>query len=136
MSRLLLDYDGEVEVSEEGGSSTASRRCGRRWTRRPPSGRSRSGPASSSLVPLTGNELGTNLIIAGLNGFNLLMSWYALSNDLTFEKISWLIQMPQLQRPARPLPPLPPGTAVALGVVPLVFSPPSSPSRWSRRSAP
>jgi hypothetical protein len=71
-------------------------------------------------VPLTGNGLGTNLAIAGLNGFNLIMSWFALSEHLTFEKIGWLIQMAQHHYP---LPPKPlPSTAVALGVVPLVFS--------------
>jgi hypothetical protein len=122
MSRLLLDYEGEVEVSEEGAivyrfealrktvDEAATERPKPIWDR------------LKRLVPLTGNELGTNLLIAGLNGFNLLMSWYALSNHLTFEKIEWLIQMAQQHYPRVAIPAPAEGTAIALGVVPLVFS--------------
>lgn len=120
MSRLLLDYDGEVEVSEEGGivyrfealrktvDEARMERPKPIWAR------------IKKLVPLTGNTGGTNLLIAGLNGFNLLMSWYALANQWTFEKIGWLFNMAQRHIP--PDTPPPTGMAIALGVVPLVFS--------------
>jgi hypothetical protein len=74
------------------------------------------------LVPLTGNTTGANLGIAALNGFNLLMSWIALSGHWTFEKIRWMFTVAQwhsYQRP--PLEPAP-STAIALGVIPFVFS--------------
>jgi hypothetical protein len=123
MSRLLLDYDGDVEVSPEGGifyrfealrktvEAAPTERPEPIWTR------------FKKLVPLTGNEPGTNLVIAALNGFNLIMSWYALSEHMTLEKIGWLFQVVQ-QHGHRgiPLPEPVTGTAIALGVVPLVFS--------------
>jgi hypothetical protein len=123
MSRLLLDYEGDVEVSEEGGifyrfealrktvEEAPVERPRPIWTR------------LKKLVPLTGNELGTNLMIAGLNGFNLIMSYYALSEQLTIETIGWLFTVAQHHyRPGYGPPPVPTGTAIALGVVPLVFS--------------
>jgi hypothetical protein len=120
MSRLLLDYEGDVEVSEEGGifyrfealrktvDTAPVERPRPIWTR------------LKKLVPLTGNELGTNVLIAGLNGFNLIMSWYALSEHLTIDRLTWIFQMMQHHRPLPIEPPV--GTAIALGVVPLVFS--------------
>jgi hypothetical protein len=123
MSRLLLDYEGEVEVSDEGGivyrfeglrktvAATPIERPKPIWAR------------LKRLVPLTGNEPGTNLIIAGLNAFNLIVSLYAVANDLTLEKIGWLFETAQMAKHHVPhLPPAPTGTAIALGVVPLVFS--------------
>jgi len=122
MSRLMLDYDGSVEVSDEGGivyRFEALRRTveqaprGMREPARPP-------PICSlkeHLAPLTGNDAGSNLLIVLLNGFNLLMSLYVLGNGLTIEKISLLLR-------GVPKELLPPdmGTPIALGVVPLVFS--------------
>jgi hypothetical protein len=123
MARLMLDYDGDVEVSEEGGifyrfealrktvEEVPTARPQPIWTR------------FKKLVPLTGNEPGTNLTIAALNGFNLLMSWFALTEHMTVEKIGWLFQMAQHHFPRGMAPPEPvTGTAIALGVVPLVFS--------------
>ncbi|MFT3771249.1 MAG: hypothetical protein QM820_38020 [Minicystis sp.] len=123
MARLMLDYDGTVEVSEEGGivyrfeslrktaDAEATSRPKPIWAR------------LKRLVPLTGNTGGTNLLIAGLNGFNLIMSWYALSNHLTFDKIAWLVDVAQHRYPIFLRPEAPPeSTAIALGVVPLVFS--------------
>ncbi len=68
------------------------------------------------LPPFTGNDFGTNALIVLLNGFNLVMSWFALSANLTFDRLGHLFS-------GVPWPELPPaGTAWALGVVPLVFS--------------
>jgi hypothetical protein len=122
MSRLLLDYEGEVEVSEEGGIVYRFEAL-RKTVEEGPVDRPRPIWARlKKLVPLTGNTAGTNLVIAGLNGFNLLMSLYALSENLTFEKIGWLFDVAQRHYPPGARPVSPTGTAVALGVVPLVFS--------------
>lgn len=120
MSRLMLDYDGSVEVSDEGGifyrfesvrktvvESAAEARPAPAWAR------------LEKLAPLTGNDAGTNLLIIALNGFNLIMSLYALANGMTFEKIAMIFRGVK-EHAGYPLPDT--GTAIALGVVPLVFS--------------
>ena len=120
MSRLMLDYDGSVEVSDEGGIFYRFESI--RKTVAQPAAEPRPAPAWArleKLMPLTGNEVGTNLLIIALNGFNMIMSLYALSNGWTFEKIAMLLSRAPLDR-GQPLPDT--GTAIALGVVPLVFS--------------
>lgn len=117
MSRLMLDYDGSVEVSDEGGIFYRFEAI--RKTVAQPAGEQRPAPAWArleKLSPLTGNEAGTNLLIVALNGFNLVMSLYALANGMTFEKIAMMLSRVPLNK----IPDT--GTAVALGVVPLVFS--------------
>jgi hypothetical protein len=116
MSKLMLDYEGDVAVSEEGGivyrfpeiRKTASE--GARelepspaWTR------------VKAAQPLTGNPFGVNFAIAAINGFNLLMALWAIENGLTIERLSHLFD-----RIPRAIPDT--GVAVVLGVVPLVFS--------------
>lgn len=124
MSRLLLDYEGEIEVGDEGG--IVYRFEALRKTADEPDGVHRPRPIwerVKRLTPLTGNTTGSNLLIAGLNGFNLIMAWFALSNELTFAKLEWLYRFTQHRGPAYLFTePMPHGTAVALGVVPLVFS--------------
>jgi hypothetical protein len=123
MSRLLLDYDGAVEVSDEG--AILYRFEALRRTVDEPALTERPKPIWARLkrlVPLTGNEPGTNVMIAGLNGFNLLASLYAFTQELTFEKIIWMFDKAHY-RGFGPYPILEPhGTAIALGLVPLVFS--------------
>jgi hypothetical protein len=116
MSRLMLDYDGSVEVSEEGGityrfanlrKTALSEEKGS-----PPPVWSR----VERLPPLTGNDDGANAIIVGLNGFNLVMSVYALNHGLTLHRLAYLFHgIPERRIPMD-------GTAIALGIVPLVFS--------------
>jgi hypothetical protein len=120
MARLLLDYDGEVEVSDEGGIVYRFEALRKTVDEAPVERPKPIWARLKRLVPLTGNTAGTNLAIAALNGFNLIMSLYALSNDLTFDKIRFLIEQAQHIYP--PGTPAPVGTAVALGIVPLVFS--------------
>jgi hypothetical protein len=123
MARLMLDYDGTVEVSEEGG--IVYRFEALRRTADEAGGEERPAPVWAKLkrlVPLTGNTLGTNVLIAALNGFNLIMSWWALSEHMTFAKVGFLFNTMQHVRYAAPPLPPPDGTAIALGVVPLVFS--------------
>jgi hypothetical protein len=120
MARLMLDYDGSVEVSDQGGIVYRFESL-RKTVEQPPPGVpvERPEPAWARLkrmLPLTGNDVGTNLAIVALNGFNLIMSLYALSEGMTFEKISLLLHNVPLHK----IPDT--GTAIALGVVPLVFS--------------
>lgn len=118
LSKLMLDYDGDVFVSEEGGivyrfkelrrtaraEAPKAAEARRVWTRR------------KEVPPLTGNGLRTNLLIAGLNAFNLVMSLYAMGADLTIHRLTLLLQKVPIERiPVE-------GTPIALGVVPLVFS--------------
>jgi hypothetical protein len=117
MARLMLDYDGTVEVGEEGG--IVYRFAALRRTVAEPSSPRRPPPVwavPERLRPLTGNGVGSNVLIAGLNGFNLLASLWVLDNHMTFARIGDLLAG---VRPER-LPPA--GTPIALGVVPLVFS--------------
>jgi hypothetical protein len=122
MSRLLLDYEGEVDVSEEGGIVYRFEGL-RRTIDAAPVERPRPIWARlKKLVPLTGNSAGANLGIAALNGFNLLMSWIALGGHWTFERLAWLFRATQYHgygpRPIEPAD----STAIALGVIPFVFS--------------
>lgn len=118
MARLMLDYEGTVEVSEGGGivyRFPELRRTARddapapaptpAWTR------------PTRLLPLTGNGAGTNVLVALLNGFNLVMAGWVLAHGLT---IANLIAIFTAKEPLLVLPD--PSTPIALGVVPLVFS--------------
>jgi hypothetical protein len=118
MARLMLDYDGDVSVSEEGGiyyHFEAMRRTATEGS----SEVSRPRPAweePQALPPLTGNTGGSNFLIAALNGFNLIMSLVAIDMNLTLSKLPYLFG----RIPIDALPYA--GTPIVLGVVPLVFS--------------
>ena len=102
MARLMLDYDGDVAVSEEGGifyrfpairktaSSTSQEPAAPppAWSRVPP------------LPPLTGNSIGANVAIGALNAFNLLMGLWSIENGMTLERFAHLFD-----RVPHPLPP-------------------------------
>jgi len=122
MARLMLDYDGEVGVSEDGGifySFPALRKtaegtdASRASIPAPPPAAWDRGP--KPLPPLTGNSAGANVGIAALNAFNLFMGFWAIGNGLTLERVTHLFdRVPQ--------PVFDTGVPIALGVVPLVFS--------------
>jgi hypothetical protein len=116
MARLMLDYDGSVDVGEGGGiyytfetlRRTASEEEALRqraaWERMP------------ELPPLTGNSAAANVGMALLNLFNLLASSWVLSQGLTLANLALLFD------PDRP-PVLPDdGVPLALGLVPFTFS--------------
>jgi hypothetical protein len=120
MARLMLDYDGTVEVSEEGGIVYRFAEMRRTAAEPGPGGDVR--PASvwdepHDLPPLTGNSFGSNALIMLLNGFNLIASAWVLSNGLTMQRIGQLLS-------GAPWDKLTPASGMpwALGVVPLVFS--------------
>ncbi|HLK38067.1 MAG TPA: hypothetical protein VKU41_15000 [Polyangiaceae bacterium] len=116
MAKLMLDYDGDVAVSEEGGivyRFPAIRRTAEAVsdTRPPPPAWTRAKP----LPPLTGNSPGANLGIGALNAFNLFVSLWALTNDMTIERVVHLFD--RIPHPIADT-----GIPIALGIVPFVFS--------------
>ncbi len=119
MARLMLDYEGDVGVSDDGGifySFPALRKTAEAESARAPSVPP---PAWDSLPkplpPLTGNSVGANFAIAALNGFNFLMGFWAIGNGLTLERVSHLFDRV-------PPPVMDTGLPIALGVIPIVFS--------------
>ena len=120
MARLMLDYEGDVGVSEDGGifysfpamRKTASEAETSRASSPPPAAWD---SLPKPLAPLTGNSAGANVAIAALNGFNLLMGFWAIGNGLTIERVSHLFDRV-------PPPIIDTGLPIALGVVPLLFS--------------
>ena len=121
MARLMLDYEGDVDVSEGGGITyrfEALRKTALDTTAPRPA------PAwatKETLPPLTGNQPGSNVLVGFLNGFNLLMGFYAIGANLTIDRLLYIFQTSG--RHAIPLPPMPyDGVPIALGLVPLLFS--------------
>jgi hypothetical protein len=119
MAKLMLDYDGDVGVSEEGGifygfpalrktaDSAAPAEPAPAWARSKPA------------PPLTGNSTGANVAIAFLNAFNLLMAAWCLENGMTLERIAHMFE----RVPHGVIQPITDtGLPIVLGVVPLVFS--------------
>jgi hypothetical protein len=116
MSRLMLDYEGDVDVSDDGGIVYRFEKIRRTAAEsasdpEPPPAWARVRP----LPPLTGNSGGANFAIFALNAFNLLMGGWAIANDLTIERVMHLFDRV-------PYHVMDTGIPVALGVVPLVFS--------------
>jgi hypothetical protein len=119
MARLMLDYEGDVGVSEDGGifysfpalRKTAAEEPASSAAPPPPAWDSRPKP----LPPLTGNSAGANFAIAALNGFNLLMGFWAIGNGLTIERLSHLFDR-------FPQPIVDTGFPIALGLIPVIFS--------------
>jgi hypothetical protein len=115
MARLMLDYDGDVDVSEDGG--IVYRFAALRKTAldqpepEPPPAWTRIEP----LPPLTGNPPGANFVVAALNGFNLLMGLWCIENGMTIERVVHLFDR-------APHPIADTGVPIVLGVVPVVFS--------------
>src|SRR5262249_20858110 len=74
MAHLMLDYEGTVDVSDAGGIIYRFESV-RKTVERAGVDAPRPKPIWAErerLAPLTGNRVGTNLAIAGLNAFNLL----------------------------------------------------------------
>ncbi len=122
MAKLMLDYDGDIIVSEEGGifyEFASMRKSAQHEIVRP-------APSiwhqREKLPAFTGNTTGSNLMIIGLNGFNLLMSSVAIANQWTIEKFRYVLAVSQTDLPAHLIPPAPEGTPLLLGWVPFLFS--------------
>ncbi len=114
MSRLMLDYDGEVSVSESGGVTYAfpelrkTVQNDREYAPEPIWAR------KETVMPLTGNPAGSNVLIAALNGFNWVMSLVAISGGWTIANLKLLLFYGVVVRTGDP--------AILLGWVPFIFS--------------
>ena len=120
MARLMLDYDGDVAVSEEGGIVYHFEAMRKTADDAVPAKSARPRPAWDALPelpPLTGNPGESDVLIAGLNLFNMIMSGVALAQNITLAKLPWLIfrHIPLALLPYD-------GTPIVLGLVPLAFS--------------
>lgn len=116
MARLMLDHDGSVEVSENGGIFYRFEAMRKTATERAPARPPPAWTNAPKLPPLTGNPTESNVVIALLNGFNLLASAWVMAHGLTLSNLALLFSK-------RPPPILPDdGLPLALGLVPFVFS--------------
>ncbi|HEY4222349.1 MAG TPA: hypothetical protein VGO62_13435 [Myxococcota bacterium] len=121
MARLMLDYEGEVEVSDDGGifyKFPALRRTAQQTAfERPPP------PVWNEKVeaaPVTGNDNNSNLLIAALNGFNLVMSLIALQANWTIDRLTQIVTTFNSHVPVIPIPY--DGTPWIFGIIPFLFS--------------
>lgn len=122
LARLLLDYEGSVEVSDEGAVVY-------RFPHLRPSVQDIVEPPPVAIwhklepvAPLTGNSVGANLLIGGLNGFNLVMSVLAIQNGWTLERIQHILTVAQSGVPPELVTLPPAGTPLLLGWIPFAFS--------------
>lgn len=120
MAQLLLDYDGDVDVSDAG--AITYRFANLRKTAGHVDGVDPA-PAWSETVtapPVTGNSSGSNLLIGAVNAFNVVASFVALSMNLTVDRLIYMLQTAGMVPPAPPMPY--DGVPWVLGVVPFLFS--------------
>lgn len=117
MARLMLDFEGSVEVADGGGIFYRFKELRRTATTEDAKGKQMPvWQRPHALEPLTGNDAGANVIVSLLNGFNLLMSAWVLEHGMTIQNMLTLFSKhPPVVMPDPSLP-------IALGVVPLVFS--------------
>ncbi len=118
MAKLMLDYDGDVIVSEEGGITYRFPDV-RRTAIEDGTPEARPQPAWSRparVAPLTGNSFESNALILGLNVFNMVMAGVAIEKGLTLDNLQLLLH----RIPAAALPHT--STPLFLGLVPLLFS--------------
>ncbi len=121
MSRLLLDYEGDVDVSDAGAITyrfeALRKTAGHHEDRAPP-------PVWNERVQapaVTGNSGGTNFLIAAVNAFNLVAALVALQLNLTIDRLWHMFEMIRLKVANPPVLPVE-GVPLVFGVIPLVFS--------------
>lgn len=121
LTDLMLDYEGDVQVSEAGGITYTFPQINKAEDipfRRPKS----IWDKPLKLHPFTGeNTSGSNFLIMGLNGFNFIMSMAAIGGGWTLAKLQWMFQYSQ-EIPDILMPPMPVGTPLILGWIPFWFS--------------
>jgi hypothetical protein len=118
MARLMLDYEGDVDVSDDGGIVYRFEKIRRTAddvsspvAKEPPPAWARVRPAPQ----LTGNSAGANFAIFALNAFNLLMGGWAIEHGMTIERVTHLFDRVPYHLTDF-------GTPIVLGLVPMVFS--------------
>jgi hypothetical protein len=120
LSRLLLDYDGEVNVDDDGAITYRFEALRKTAGDTPPSPPPPSWATRKTAPAITGNPLGTNLLVGAVNAFNLIMATVALNANLTIDRLVHLISTWDAPFPVPPLPY--DGVPVVLGAIPLLFS--------------
>ncbi len=120
MARLMLDYQGEVKVNDDGAifyEFPDVRRTVQAGhvVAPPPVWRER-----VQARAITGNDGGSNWTITLLNGFNLVMSLVALKANLTLDRLLHIIEHWKSVVPVAPLPY--DGTPLIFGLIPFAFS--------------
>ena len=120
MARLMLDYDGDVDVSEGGGITYRFEALRLTAEAAPPPQPPAAWETPKLLPGLTGNTVGSNILIGLLNGFNLGMATFALQANLTFGRLANIFEMMRSRDEILPIPY--DGVPIVLGVIPLVFS--------------
>ncbi|HVU50021.1 MAG TPA: hypothetical protein VHL80_05015 [Polyangia bacterium] len=124
--RLVVDYDGDIQVSDDGAIVYVFKSL------RPTAGQPGPGAAPrpawlerKAVPPLTGNDAGTNVLLGALNSVNLVGSSVAVASGLTVERLFQLVEHARLVAALGPdAPPLAAahGTPLLLGWIPLAFS--------------
>jgi hypothetical protein len=120
IARLLLDFDGEVDVDDNGAITYRFEKL-----------RKTAGDTAATAPPpawdhhkvapkVTGNTLGANFLVGAVNAFNVVMATVAISLNMTVERLMHLFQNMNSLIPVEPLPYG--GVPVVLGVIPLIFS--------------
>lgn len=120
LSRLLLDYDGEVKVDDEGGITYHFEALRKTAGDTPPAPPPPAWTTKKTAPPITGNPVATNILVGAVNAFNLIMATVALNANLTIDRLVHLISTWDA---VIPVPPLPyDGVPIVLGAIPLLFS--------------
>jgi hypothetical protein len=127
VSQLLVDAEGEIDVSEAGALYYRFPRLRQTTgdeTAVAPAASAAALVAPRSLPPLTGNEIGTNVMLVGINAFNLVASGAAIANDLTLGRLQDLFTAVTSHVPGAPPVMIPPadGAPLVLGWIPFLFS--------------
>ena len=116
LARLMLDYDGTVDVGDAGGLVYRFEALRLTVQDRDAARPSAVWDKKEVMPPLTGNDGGSNFLISALNAFNIVMALVAFEQNWTVERLYLAFKGIPLWR-------LPyDGIPIALGVVPLVFS--------------
>ncbi len=120
VSRLLLDYDGEVKVSDEGAITYHFEKLRVSADGSTPQAPPPAWTTKKEAPPITGNSGGANFLVGAVNAFNLIMASAAISLNMTVERLLYLFQT---YKSRFPVPEMPyDGVPIVLGVIPLVFS--------------
>src|SRR5262249_40524689 len=82
IASLMLDYEGDVGVSEDGGITYTFARLRKSAEEAPAPRPAPAWEERRALPPLTGNSTGANVGISLLNGFNLMMALFAIDGNL------------------------------------------------------
>ncbi len=136
IAKLMLDYNGDIQVSEHGAITYSFPEL-RKTANEGPAHRSFGVGGGESwwrpkiLPPFTGNPSGSNILIAGLNGFNLFMSMVAIENHWTLERLELIFAGVKPEMLSKM------GTPLLLGWIPFWFSVvlfALPVMRWMRRS--